>query len=216
MFDDVLNRARGDKDTDLGRVIKIHPQLKNDIVVPLDKWSNIDSNRVMTAVENVLKSEKNLPLDMKIVIGNIAVPKGSGSLSITRLTGAQSSIALKRSILRVSNDDHLCLATAIGRCFLKLCEIVPGEKWKELTKRDPKYMNTFMKVMKHRITTKSYYKHVSGGKSYSKTMGLTLCREANLPTDKPLTIRDITVFEDLLQINILVLSAKQQILPSCK
>ncbi|VDH93843.1 Hypothetical predicted protein [Mytilus galloprovincialis] len=164
----------------------------------------------MTAVENVLNSEENLPLDtgMKIVIGNIAVPKGSGSLSITRLTGAQSSIALKRSILRVSNDDHLCLATAIGRCFLKLCEIVPGEKWKELTKRDPKYMNTFMKVMKHRATTKSYYKHVSGGKSYSKTMGLTLCREANLPTDKPLTIRDITVFEDLLQINILVLSAK--------
>lgn len=39
-------------------------------------------------------------------------------------------------------------------------------------------------------------------------MGLTLCREANLPTDKPLTIRDKTVFEDLLQINILVLSAK--------
>lgn len=151
MFDDVLNRARGDKDTDLGRVIIIHPQLKNDIVVPLDKWSNIDSNRVMTAVENVLNSDENLPLDtgMKIVIGNIAVPKGSGSLSITRLTGAQSSIALKRSILRVSNDDHLCLATAIGRCFLKLCEIVPGEKWKELTKRDPKYMNTFMKDMKH-------------------------------------------------------------------
>lgn len=77
MFDDVLNRARGDKDTDLGRVIIIHPQLKNDIVVPLDKWSNIDSNRVMTAVANVLNSEKNLPLDtgMKIVIGNIAVPK---------------------------------------------------------------------------------------------------------------------------------------------
>ena len=69
-------------------------------------------------------------------------------------------------------------------------------------------MNTFMKVMKHRVTTKSYYKHVSGGKSYSKTMELTLCKEANVRTDRPLTIRDITAFEDLLEINILVLSAK--------
>lgn len=118
------------------------------------------------------------------------------------------SKALKRSMLRVFNNDHLCLVTAVGRCFLKLCEMVQSDRWKQVTKNDPKYMNTFMKVVKHRMTTKSYYKHVSGGKSYSKTMGLTLCREANLSTNKPLTIRDIGALEEVLDVKILVLSAK--------
>lgn len=45
-------------------------------------------------------------------------------------------------------------------------------------------------------------------KCYSKTMALTLCKETRLPTDKPLNIRDIDRFEDLLDVNILVLSAK--------
>jgi len=39
-------------------------------------------------------------------------------------------------------------------------------------------------------------------------MALTLCKEANLPTDKPLSIRDIDCFENLLDVNILVLSAR--------
>lgn len=212
MFDDVLNRARG-KSNDLGRVIINHPELNNSIVVPLDKWPNINSQRVMEAVENVLNSEENLPLDtaMQVTIGKINVPSGSGTMPITRLKGKHSSIALKRSLLRVSNDDQMCLATAIGRCYLKLCEIVPLNKWKEVTKDDDD-MNTFQKVIKHRMTTKSYYKHVSdsavNNKSYSKAMALTMCTEANLPTDEPLSIRDIACFEDLLDVNILVLSAR--------
>lgn len=39
-------------------------------------------------------------------------------------------------------------------------------------------------------------------------MAMALCRAANLPTDRPLAITDIQPFEDLLGINILVLSAK--------
>ncbi|VDI57140.1 Hypothetical predicted protein [Mytilus galloprovincialis] len=213
MFDDVLGRARGN-DYDLGRVIISHPELNNSIVVPLDNWSNINSQRVMDAVENVLNSDENLPLDtaMQVTIGSIAVPSGSGTIPITRLKGTRNSIALKKSLLQVSNNDEMCMATAIGRCFLKLCEVVPLNKWREITKDDDPNMNTFQKVLKHGMTTKSYYKHVSdsavNNKSYSKTMALTLCKEANLPTDKPLSIRDIHSFENLLDLNILVLSSK--------
>ena len=199
MFDDVLSRARG---------------INNSIVVPLDSWSNINSQKVMEAVENVLNSDENLPLDtaMQVTIGNIVVPSGSGTMSITRLKGAHNSISLKKSLLQVSNDDQMCMATAMGRCYLKLCEVVPLNKWREVTKDDDQDMNTFQKVIKHGMTTRSYYKHVSdsavNNKSYSKTMALTLCKEANLPTDKPLSIRDIDCFENLLDVNILVLSAK--------
>ncbi|XP_052085242.1 uncharacterized protein LOC127722409 [Mytilus californianus] len=148
---------------------------------------------------------------MHVTIGNITVPRGSGRLPITRLKGASNSMALKRSILQVCNEDKMCLATAIGRCFLKLCKIVPLEKWRETTKNDED-MNTCQKVIKHGMTTKSYFKNVSASAlkntSYSKTMAITLCKEANLSTDEALSIRDIENFENVLDVNILVLSAR--------
>lgn len=102
------------------------------------------------------------------------------------------------------------MAHAIGRCFLKLCKIVPLDEWKRVTKNDSKYMNSMMKVIKHRITTKSFYKHVgdSSMKRYDKNMTLTLCREAGISTERPLSISDIKPFEDLLDVNILVISSK--------
>ncbi|VDI45068.1 Hypothetical predicted protein [Mytilus galloprovincialis] len=105
MFDDVLNKAKGN-DNDLGRVIISHPELNDSIVVPLDKWSNINSQRVMEAVENVLNSEENLPLDtsMHVTIGNITVPRGSGRFPIIRLKGTSNSLALKKSILQDCRD----------------------------------------------------------------------------------------------------------------
>lgn len=92
MFDTVLAKARG-KDTDLGRVIISHPELNNVIVVPLQKWSNLDSKTVMENIERVLNSEENLPLNdqMQVTIGNISVPTGSGRHHITRLSGPQNS-----------------------------------------------------------------------------------------------------------------------------
>jgi hypothetical protein len=55
-------------------------------------------------IERVLNSEENLPLDaqMQITIGSIAIPRGSGTLAITRLTGPQNSIAIKMSLMKIS------------------------------------------------------------------------------------------------------------------
>jgi len=116
----------------------------------------------MDNIERVLNSDEKLPLDaqMQITIGSIAIPRGSGTLAITRLTGPQNSIAIKRSLMKISNDDHMCLATAIGRCFMKLCKVVPLLEWKEISKDDDSTMNAMVKAIKHRKTTKSYYKHV--------------------------------------------------------
>ena len=113
MFKNVLDKTRGD-DQDLGLVGITHPQLNNTIVVPIQKWSLLNSNTVMDNIERVINSEENLPLDaqMQITIGSIAIPRGSGTLAITRLTGPQNSIAIKRSLMKISNDNHMYLATA--------------------------------------------------------------------------------------------------------
>lgn len=79
MFEDVLTKAKG-SEQDLSCVIVRHPELNHPIVVPLDKWSNINTNTVMTAVENVLNSDQKFSLSdqTEVLIGNISVPKGSG------------------------------------------------------------------------------------------------------------------------------------------
>ena len=161
MFTDVLAKAKG-AEQDLGCVIITHPELNHAIVVLLDNWSNITASTVMDAVERVLNSDENLPLteQMEVIIGNISVPSGSGRVHITRLNGPQSSIALKRSMLRVSNEGQLCLATAIGRCFIKLCTIIHLDEWKRVTEKDHPDMNATMKTIKHRIMTQSYCTHL--------------------------------------------------------
>lgn len=211
MFDDVLTRVKGG-DQDLGRVVLKHPELNHPVVVPLDKWSHINSDTVMDAIERVLNSEENLPLDehMEVVIGNISVPKGSGRVHVTKLEGPQSSVALKRSMMRISNNDHLCMATAIGLCFNKLCKVVSLEEWTRLTKDDSPDCNVTTKVIKHRASTISYLAHLkkSDNNKYRTTMAQTLCRLADLPTDRPLGLTDIHAFEELLDVNVLVLSSR--------
>lgn len=71
-------------------------------------------------------------------------------------------------------------------------------------------MNTTMSVIKHRVATKSIFKHVNDSSviRYRKNMARTLCQAVSLPTDRPLSISDIKRVEDLLDVNILVISAK--------
>lgn len=94
MFRDVLDKARGDNN-DLGRVIINHPGLSNAIVVPLQKWSYLNSDKVLENIKRVLNSDENLTLDnqMQVTIGNIKIPQGSAATKITRLSGPHNSIA---------------------------------------------------------------------------------------------------------------------------
>lgn len=80
MFEKVIERVKGKEGGDLDRIIINHPEFNHAILVPLDKWSNINANRVMEAIERFLNSDENLPLDdqMSIIVGNISIPKGSG------------------------------------------------------------------------------------------------------------------------------------------
>lgn len=162
MFKDIIERVKGDGG-DLGRIIVNHPEFHHALAIPLDKWSNINAQKVMEAIESFLNSDESLPIDeqMTVVVGNISIPKGSGKrVHITRLYGDNSSIAIKRSLYKVENsEDNLCLPTAIGRTFVKLCPIVTLDKWRSITENDHPSMNATMKVIKHRVMTGSYLRN---------------------------------------------------------
>ena len=93
MFDAVLDQARGDlAGNDLGRVIIQHNDLYNPIVVPLQRWDQLNADRVMETIEKVLNSHQNLSVDesFHITVGSVDLPKGGARRRITKLIGKKT------------------------------------------------------------------------------------------------------------------------------
>lgn len=153
MFEDVLHLARG-HNADLGRVVLNHPDLINPIVVPLQSWENINADTVLNEVTKVLNSNENIKVNdgLLVTVGSIEIPKGGSKLPITSLVGPKNSLERKQSTFHIENDNKICLAIAIGLCFLKLCEKVETKTWDELTKNDNGTM--FDKIIKHQTVKK--------------------------------------------------------------
>lgn len=137
MFDNVLDEVRANG-SDLGRIVIQNNGLKNPVVIPLQKWDNLNAETVMDGIAKVLNSNEELIVDdnTTVSIGSITIPKGSGGgIPITSLFGHRNSLSRKKSIFEV-NENGMCLPIAIGLCYLKTCKKVRALEWKELTIQD--------------------------------------------------------------------------------
>ncbi|KAK3082654.1 hypothetical protein FSP39_001588 [Pinctada imbricata] len=205
MFNDVLSHARGHH-ADLGRVVIQHPNLSNPIVVPLQQWENIDADTVMDEISKVLNSNEGLDVDenMVVTVGTIDLPKGGAKKPITRLSGPANSLQKKRSLIYVENDNNLCLAISVALCFLKTCTVVDADHSlvKESTRLD------------HILKCRTVFKNVlqSSTRKKRKKLGMEiavdLCKRTGLPTTRYLGLNDIPKFEQLLNVNIFVVSSR--------
>lgn len=211
MFDDVLAEAKGD-DSDLGRVVIQHPKLNNAIVVSLRKWGDLNTNTVMSEVTKVLNSNEDVPVDgdLIVTIGSIDIPKGGGGnkLPITTLVGPRNSLIKKHSIFEVQNDNNLCMAIAIGLCFLKTCKKVDSNTWGTLIKNESG--TTFELALKYQTVPLTYYDNIlkKTRKKMQTKMALKLCNMARVPTHRYLGLNDIDPIEALLGVNIHVISSR--------
>ena len=118
----------------LGRVVIHHPSLNDAIVVPLQSLHQLNKDAVLQTIENVLQSHEDLSISdgFDINIGVINVPKRSGRLRTTSLTGTNNSIRRKQSLIQIINADHLCMAGAIAMSWAKL-HTVTTEEWQTTT-----------------------------------------------------------------------------------
>lgn len=162
MFDDVLSEARG-HNADLGRVLLNHPKLNNPIVVSLQPWDNLNADTVMSEITKVLNSNEDIPVDENLIItiGTINLPKGGGhnkKLPITQLLGPDNSLIKKHAVFHVENDDELCMAIAIGLCFLKTCKKVDAETWSNLVANESGA--TIEHALKHRCIPQCFYDNI--------------------------------------------------------
>ena len=138
MFEDVLDEAKKNyADNDLGRVVIHHPSLNDAIVVSLQLLHQLNKDVVLQTIESVLQSHEHLSISdgFDINIGVINVPKRSGRLRTTSLTGTNNSIRRKQSLIQIINADHLCMARAIAMSWAKL-HTVTTEEWQTTTPKE--------------------------------------------------------------------------------
>ncbi|XP_060579277.1 uncharacterized protein LOC132736198 [Ruditapes philippinarum] len=212
MFDEVLDHARGNlKGNDLGRVVLHHESLNNSIIVPLQSWDQLNANTVMETVEKELNSNEALAIDesFDISVGSIDLPKGSGSsrLRITKLTGKNNSLVLKKSIVTIENKDMLCMSRAIAVSWAKL-KICSPDEWKEIAKNRQKKSNLQL-ILQHRKVPDSYLKKRREKKrDEQRQLAVAISQLAGIALDRPASLNDVMAFEEVLRVRVMVISAR--------
>ena len=207
MFEDVLDEAKKNyADNDLGRVVIHHPSLNDAIVVPLQPLHQLNKDAVLQTIENVLQSHEDLSISdgFDINIGIINVPKGSGRLRINSLTGTNNSIHRKQSLIQIINADHLCMARAIAMSWAKL-HTVTTEEWQTTAPKGCEVTH----MLRHQMVPKHHYNKMRTKIRHEQEIfARTLCRLTGVSMERPASLNDIPAFENVLDVNILVVSQR--------
>ena len=143
---------------------------------------------------------------MTVTVGSIRLPSGEKGTSITNLA---QDLADKKSVVRIVNDDSLCAIRAVAVSFCKLISTTKDDF--DRATRDLTTDNVD-KVLQTGKCSPSIYRAVRQPDStqdgkFQRRMAERLALDAGLPLDRPLTIADLDPVEDLLNVNVAVLSA---------
>ena len=210
MFDDILDEVRGNlADNDLVRIVIHHNGLHDPIVVPLQTWESINADTILQIIEKVLNSNQELAINesFEITVGCINLLKGGSRRQITSIRGENSSLKLKKSVITIENDDVLCMARSIAVAWAKLHRCSP-EEWKTITHERGIQSNLEL-ILKHRKVPKSHYRNILMKPNYQqKELAIAISRLAGVSITRPSTLSDISAFEKVLNIRVMVISAK--------
>ena len=180
VFRDVLRDVRPStaRDTDLVRIYLQHPDLRVPITIPLRPWSDLKVRDVMDKIEHVLTSKESLRVQegFNIHVGTIEVPDGGGRSKVVHVTGENSCLKRKKSVVTIQNTDNLCLARSIVVALAKL-------------HGDPLYDSIRKPRMEQRIRAQE------------------LQQQAGMPADTVCGLNDIQKFEDVIDTQVVVISA---------
>ena len=189
---------------DLTKVTIKHPSLQNPIVVPPQK--DLDPRQILDAIEKTLTSHEDLDAkdDMTVTVGAINLPSGEGRTHVTNLA---RDMHYKKSISVIRNSDSLCALRAVAVALCKLT-LTTKEDFDDSTKDIPGD-NTDRILICHKCSP-SMYREVRKPDSPKSKVQLHMAERiagmANLPLDRPVTIRDLDSVEEVLGVNLAVVS----------
>ena len=164
-----------------------HPKLNHAIIVRPRPLSDMSPKVIMDAIQNVVQSEEGLCIDQEFTVelGVVRIDKGTGSKR-RYLIDLNKDISAKRSIVRINNDDNLCLARSIAVCIAR--------REKEESNDAPE-------------KTKRYGLMRKSDRNLQRDTALQYHNLAQIPTDRPCTLLDIPSFERALDIQVVVFAS---------
>ena len=194
MFEEVIRRGSQDYPGDaVACMYSVAENLSDCIIVRPRPLSEMTAEAVLEAVMTALNSNEGILVTDKfqIQLGIAQFERGSGPNK--PIVNVEKDSKAKKSIVTISNRDHLCLARAIAVC-LAHWEVVNVET--DAAKREArKAYNNMRKGDQNRRN------------SQQKKMALQYHALAGVPTDRPCSLANISKFEEALDVDVYVLAA---------
>ena len=106
--------TKGMNEKDYVRFVLRSTQLETPISIPFLSLDRLTPERVLSAVQHVIQSNRDFRLNdmVNVDLIHVEAPQGSGR-SKRNITNIKEYLHKKRSIITITNEDNLCLARAL-------------------------------------------------------------------------------------------------------
>jgi len=199
LFSTIIRRSRQEYGQNSKmRIFITHPSLASDIIYYPRYVNKVFPGHILKIIEKHVKSAGGLPADgqLRISVAVCRFVDGAGRRRTN--TDTPEGILSSKSMVAITNDDHLCLPRAIVVAKAKLdCELASTEEEKK--------------------SAQNYYDKVRKGDRYAqKEAAVQLAKDAEVNfwtcdrQPRQGSVSDIPAFEHFLQVNIVVISATEQ------
>ena len=186
LFDTILQETKRDYgDAGVMRIYISHPKLEKSIIIPPTYLGYLDSQKILDYIDTVLYSAGEIPADDELIV-NAAVVEfvtGSGRKSIINL---DTDLLSKRSIVKIRNTDHSCLPRAI---------MVGYRHMQANLSKDQESLKVYNRIRDYRC-------------NLQRIEATNLRQALGIPANRFGTMDDIYLYEDFLQVSIVVISAR--------
>ena len=186
LFETILQETKREYgDAGVMRIYIRHPKLEKSIIIPPTYLGYLNSQKILDYIDTVLYSAGEIPADDELIV-NAAVVEfvtGSGRKAIIDI---DNDLLCKRAIVKIRNTDYSCLPRAI----------VVG------------YKHLMTKLSKDQESLKVYNRIRDYRCSLQRIEATNLRQGVGIPDNRFGTIEDIYLYEDFLQVGIVVISAR--------
>ena len=181
----IILHKRDYGDAGVMRIYISHPKLEKSIIIPPTYLGYLDSQKILDYIDTVLYSAGEIPADDELIV-NAAVVEfvtGSGRKSIINL---DTDLLSKRSIVKIRNTDHSCLPIAI---------MVGYRHMQANLSKDQESLKVYNRIRDYRC-------------NLQRIEATNLRQALGIPANRFGTMDDIYLYENFLQVSIVVISAR--------
>ena len=186
LFETILEEAKRDYgDEALMRIYISHPKLEKSIIIPPTYLGYLTSQKILDYIDTVLYSAGEIPADDELIVNAAVVEilSGSGRKAIIDI---DNDLLCKKSVVKIRNTDYSCLPRAI---------VVGHKHLMAKLGKDEQSLKVYNRIRDHRC-------------SLQRIEAANLRQALGIPDNRFGTMEDVYLYEDFLQVGIVVISAR--------